>query len=81
MNVKTSWQDLNSLPPEARRQVVDLIAFLRQRYAPSRSRKAVKPAKLASEAFIGMWRNREDLQDSGAWVRNVREREWMRRRA
>ena len=81
MNVKTSWQDLNSLPPEARRQVMDFIAFLRQRYAPSHSRKAAKPAKLASEAFIGMWRNREDLQDSGAWVRNVREREWMRRRA
>ncbi|MBI3015059.1 MAG: DUF2281 domain-containing protein [Candidatus Tectomicrobia bacterium] len=81
MSVKTSWQDLNSLPPEARRQVMDFIAFLRQRYAPSRSRKAAKPAKLASEAFIGMWRNREDLQDSGAWVRNVREREWVRRRA
>jgi len=81
MNLKTAWQDFINLPPEARRQVMDFIGFLQQRYVPSRSRKAVKPAKLTSEAFIGMWRARKDLRDSGAWVRNVREREWMKRRA
>ena len=32
--------------------------------------------KLTDEPFIGMWRDREDMQDSGAWVRRVRESEW-----
>ncbi len=65
-----------SLPAEAQRQVIDFIAFLRQRYA------AVEPASssvnfdLRNDSFIGMWRNRENLADSTAWVRSVRESEY-----
>jgi hypothetical protein len=66
---------LTALPPAAQRQVADFIAFLHVRYAPARARKAVKRTELADEAFVGMWRNRKDLQDSSAWVRGVRERE------
>ena len=75
MSQKTVWQDFVKLPPEAQRQVMDFIAFLQARYVSPRPRKNAKPTKLASEAFIGMWRNRDDLQDSSAWVRNARERE------
>ncbi len=78
MNSKTAWQYFSSLPPEAQQQVVDFIAFLQTRYIPLRPRKTVKPPKLASETFIGIWRNRADLQDSTAWVRNLRAREWGR---
>jgi len=81
MNQRTAWQYFTKLPPEAQRQVMDFIAFLQTRYAPTRPRKTGKPTKLANEAFIGMWRDREDLKDSTAWVRNVRQREWVRRRA
>ncbi|MGH2592694.1 MAG: DUF2281 domain-containing protein [Anaerolineae bacterium] len=81
MNQRTAWQDFSKLPPKAQRQVMDFIAFLQARYASARPRKMGKPTKLAKEAFIGMWRNREDLSDSTAWVRNVRQREWVRRRA
>lgn len=65
-----------SLPAEAQRQVIDFIAFLRQRYA------VVEPASQSSDdnfinhSFIGMWSDRQDLTDSTAWVRNVREGEW-----
>ncbi len=62
MNQKTVWQDFLNLPPEAQRQVMDFIAFLQARYAPPRSRKNIRPTKLANEAFIGMWRNRDDLR-------------------
>lgn len=31
---------------------------------------------LAEEPFIGLWRDRQDMQDSTVWVRVVREREW-----
>ncbi len=34
--------------------------------------------KLADERFIGMWRDREDMRVSSAWVRRVRESEWER---
>ena len=77
MNQEKVWQSFINLPPEAQRQVVDFIVFLRTRYAPSR-RRTTKPTKLANEPFIGMWRSREDFQDSSAWVRRVRQSEWVK---
>jgi len=59
MNQEKVWQNFINLPPEAQRQVVDFIVFLRTRYAPSRRRRTAKPTKLANEPFIGMWRSRE----------------------
>jgi hypothetical protein len=69
-------QDIASLPPEAQKQVLDFVAFLKSRYSvPPRAPKA-KRTKLRDEPFIGMWRDREEMQDSSAWVRRLREREW-----
>ena len=31
---------------------------------------------LSGDPFIGMWKERQDLTDSGAWVRNIRSNEW-----
>jgi hypothetical protein len=78
---KTIWDAFVNLPPEAQRQVQDFIAFLQLRYAQKRPRKTSKRAKLANEEFIGMWRDRKDLQESSQWVRNTRKREWMKSRA
>jgi hypothetical protein len=33
---------------------------------------------LANEPVISMWRDREDMKDSAAWVRRLRESEWER---
>jgi hypothetical protein len=71
-------RELGALPPEAQKQVMDYIAFLRMRYMPTRPAKA-KRTKLAQETFVGIWRTRKDMRDSRAWVRNLREREWMSR--
>ncbi len=65
-----------SLPPEAQRQVIDFIAFLRQRYAVVESASQSPDFDLTNNSFIGMWRDRQDLSDSTAWVRSVRENEW-----
>ena len=75
---KTLWDDFVNLPPEAQRQVQDFIAFLQFRYAQKPSRKTLRRTKLANEGFIGMWRDRKDLQDSSRWVRNARKREWVK---
>ena len=81
MREEKIWREYTALPPELQKQAADFITFLRTRYAPPRGGKITKRTKLANEPFIGMWRNREDLQDSSAWVRNVRQREWKSRHA
>ena len=68
----------NSLPPEGQRQVIDFLAFLQQRYGSSQSVEEQGSLELAGEGFIGMWQDREDMQDSSAWVRSSREREWVK---
>ena len=76
MEQDSLWSEFAALPPEAQREVSDFIAFLRARYARSRPDKKSKQTKLTDEAFIGMWRDRQDLNESTAWVRALREREW-----
>lgn len=71
-------REIASLPPEAQRQVMDFVAFLKARYPTTQSTKKTRRTKLADEPFIGMWRDREDMQDSTAWVRSLRQREWER---
>ncbi|MGI9054673.1 MAG: DUF2281 domain-containing protein [Pyrinomonadaceae bacterium] len=68
-------REINSLPVEAQRQIEDYVAFLRERYQKSQPKN--EPASdLNKEKFVGMWRDREDMQDSSAWVRNIREKHW-----
>ena len=80
MKQEEIWRQLSTLPPEAQQLVIDFIAFLHARYAPIGTSQIAKRTKLAREPFIGMWRDRQDLQDSHAWVRNIRECEWGNRR-
>jgi hypothetical protein len=75
MNQQKLLQDVASLPPLAQQEAIDFIAFLKQRYI----RHPVSKNKLSSidtEPFIGMWKNRADMSDSSAWVRNLRQNEW-----
>ncbi len=74
MNMEKFWQEFNALPPEAQKQVVDFIAFLKSRYKQPRPGKP--SGDLAGEIFVGIWKDRSDMQDSGAWVRAVRDKEW-----
>ena len=67
-------REIGSLPPEGQRLVESFVAFLRQRYAPT-AIPTNAPA-VQNEAFIGMWRDRDEMTDSNAWVRGVRESEW-----
>ena len=76
MNQKELWRDIKSLPPEAQREVIDFIAFLRTRYKPPCPSDESMRTELVNEPFVGMWRNREDMADSSRWVRGIRMREW-----
>ena len=70
------WSEFLLLPSEAQQQAADFIAFLRARYTPPRTSKRGMRASLADETFVGIWRDRDDMADSSAWVRTLREREW-----
>ena len=70
-------REINSLPLEAQRQINDFIVFLRERYKGAKA-ATVPVSDLETEAFVGMWRDREDMRDSSAWVRNIRETHWSK---
>ncbi|MCU0492726.1 MAG: DUF2281 domain-containing protein [Chloroflexaceae bacterium] len=77
MDQESLWNDFRALPPNARQQVADFIAFLRTRYA-AQSQSTTKGGDLKDNPFIGMWANRADMTDSTAWVRSLRANEWQR---
>ena len=69
-------REIALLPPEAQKQVLDFVAFLKTRYPSVQSIQKTKRTKLVDEPFIGMWKDREDMQNSTAWVQSLRQREW-----
>ncbi len=69
-------REFTALPPEGKRVVTDLIAFLRQRYTNSTAIPIVPVNDFSKDNSIGMWRDREDMQDSTQWVRTARQDEW-----
>lgn len=67
-------REFAALPPKARREAENFIVFLRQRYTAKNEKKA--NGDLLKENFVGMWKDREDMQDASAFVRELREKEW-----
>ena len=76
MEQEKVWRQFLALPAEAQQQVADFIAFLRTRSGSAPSSKLASQPDWADEPFVGMWREREDMQDSSSWVRRMREQEW-----
>ena len=69
-------REIAALPAEVRNEIEDFVAFLRERYkrTPSSSDSAV--TDLESEEFVGMWVDRDEMTDSTAWVRGIRDKHW-----
>ena len=67
-------QNLNTLPQEAQKDVLDFIALLKIRYEHKPKNKATWD--LDTVPFVGIWEDRADMQNSSAWVRSVRIQEW-----
>jgi hypothetical protein len=56
-----------ALPPEAQQQFIDFMEFLTAKYSSSIHDEKLSPSdELFNEAFIGIWQDREDMQDSSA---------------
>ncbi len=61
------------LSPEAQRQAVEFMLFLKER---ARARRRVARGGLRAEKFIGLWQDRNEMTSSSDWVRETRRREW-----
>ncbi len=66
----------HALPPEAQQQILDFLAFLEQRYRGSQQSLFSSEKPLRSYTFVGLWRDRKDMDDSIQWVRDLRHSEW-----
>ncbi|MGG6268518.1 DUF2281 domain-containing protein [Leptolyngbya sp. AN03gr2] len=68
-------EDIATLPEDAQQLVIDFVSFLKHRYQAS-STTHPQPLNLDNESFVGMWSDRPEMQDSTAWVRQVRQQQW-----
>ena len=68
--------DIANLPPAAQRHVVEFIAFLKTRYTQPREGRQSKRTTLVNEPFVGIWKDREDMNAGSTWLRNIRKTEW-----
>ncbi len=76
MEVEALSKRLADLPEWAQQEVAEFIAVLEAQ----RGRFEAAPHRpLSEEPFVGLWKDRDDLSDSSAWVRDIRRREWMSR--
>lgn len=76
VNQEQVWREFETLPPAAQQQVLDFMAFLRDRYPQRDKQRDSSMTDFYQESFIGIWRDREDMQDSDSWLRTIRAREW-----
>jgi hypothetical protein len=76
MNQEKLLHDVISLPQFAQQEVIDFIAFMKLRYGNASEKGNNNLSDIENEPFIGMWRNRDDMDDSRDWVRNLRMNEW-----
>ncbi len=68
---------IHALPPEGQQEILDFLASLEQRYRISQQKSPATRKPLQAYAFVGLWRERRDMQDSMQWVRDLRHREWQ----
>ncbi len=74
--------DLSSLPEQARQEVTDFYLFLKNKYRGQTARRGKKKETsiqtLTDSGFVGMWKDRIDMDDSADWVRKQRQSAWSR---
>ena len=68
-------QDIATLPQTAQELVVEFVNTLKQRYASPMSTQSLD---LENEPFVGMWSDRPVMQDSVAWVKQIRQQHWQK---
>ena len=74
MSEKELIKQLKKLPSEAQQEAADFVEFLSKKYLQqSTETDSSKKKSILESSFRGMWKDREDLQDSTKWVRELRK--------
>jgi hypothetical protein len=76
-NIIKLTKDIEALPVDGQRQVIDFVNFIKTKYG-NKSRIRPKSLELSKDPFIGMWQDRDDIPDSTEWVRTIRKTQWSR---
>ena len=75
MNIEESiLENLQNLSLEDKKQVLNLTLKL----ATSQNNLVKPKGAWRQDPAIGMWENRPDMEDSAAWVKQLRQSEWKR---
>jgi|TARA_B100000508_G_C11446402_1_gene271612 hypothetical protein len=74
MSEKELIKQLKKLPSEAQQQAADFVEFLSKKYLQQlEETDSSKKKSILESSFRGMWKDREDMQDSTKWVRELRK--------
>lgn len=79
MSEKELIKQIRKLPNKAQQEAADFVEFLSKKYIqqPKDSSSSQEKSILESP-FRGMWKDREDMQDSTKWVRELRKSRWAK---
>ena len=70
---------IDLLPANVRRRIEKIIAVAHKQNGTAKIKKPMAKTPLSEHPFVGMWKDREDMQEGGAsWVRKLRRETWDR---
>jgi hypothetical protein len=77
MSEKELIKQIRKLPTEAQQEAADFVEFLAKKYIrkPEKTDSSKKKSILEN-SFRGIWKDRDDLQNSTKWVRDLRKSRW-----
>jgi len=76
MSEKELIKQLKRLPSEAQQEAADFVDFLYRKYIGQGEKRSESKKSILESSFRGIWKDREDMQDSTQWVRNIRKSRW-----
>ena len=71
MAEKEIIEQLKGLPSNAQDEVAAFVEHLYKKYSVLKQSQSNR--SILDSSFRGMWRHREEMQDSTEWVRNIRK--------
>jgi len=77
MSEKELIKQIKRLPSEAQQEAADFVEFLSKKYlSKPEETGSTKKKSIVENSFRGVWKDRDDLQDSTKWVRELRKSRW-----
>jgi hypothetical protein len=76
MESELLYNKIENLPLEAKIQVFAFINSLESKYKTNTKEGSSVERELAKEKFIGLWKERKEFEDSTAWVKELRKKDW-----